>query len=403
MSDSSPPDLSRLSIDRSRAGGPGGRGGWWMCLVLLLAFAGWEVWRGGWIAALDKRPVVSVGSVRRAGGVARAEGISANGYVVARRQAALSTDIQGRIVELRVEEGDRVEEGAVVARLDTRELDASRRQTLAEIERARAALVLASSDFDRHDHLLETGDTSVSQRDSALASRDEASAGLEALNAALEAIDVRIDKSTVYAPFSGIITAKDAEVGEVVSALGASGPNARGAVATLVDFDTLEVQVELSQSMLAVASEGAPVRIYLDAFPVDAYPGRVRQIWPQADRTKATVEVRVEFLERDARILPELGVRAVFLAEEPDPSEEADSGVYAPAVAIIDSDSAPYVFLVEGEQLVRRVIELDGDAVAGEVKVSVGLQGNEQVVLDPSPELTDGVAVRVSSSPALQG
>ncbi|MDG2149551.1 MAG: efflux RND transporter periplasmic adaptor subunit [Planctomycetota bacterium] len=394
------PDLSRLSIDRSASGGSGGsggRGGWWMCLVLLVAFAGWEFWRGGWATALESRPTVSAGTVRRAGGVVQSEGTSANGYVVARRQAALSTDIQGRIVELRVEEGDRVEEGELVARLDTRELLAMRKQTLAEIERAEATLALASTEFSRHEKLLVTGDTSVSRRDSSLAARDEARASLDAYKASLEAIDVRIDKSSVYAPFSGIITAKDAELGEVVSAVGAIGPTARGAVATLVDFETLEVQVELSQSTLAVATEGAPVRIYLDAFPRDSYQGRVRQIWPQADRTKATVEVRVEFLERDARILPELGVRAVFLPPEKESSEEGDGGLYAPASAIVEGEGGPFVFLLQGEQLVRNPVTLIGEPVAGEVKVLSGLQGNERVVLNPSPELSDGMAVRLSS------
>lgn len=367
-----------------------------MCLFLLIAFAGWEAWRGGWIDALDGRPLVSVGSVRVSGGVARAEGTSANGYVVARRRAALSTDIQGRIVELRVEEGDRVEAGELVARLDTRELEASRDQVEAEIERAKATLALAVTEYTRHSQLLETGDTSVSRRDEALAARDEASATLGALKASLQAIDVRIDKSSVYAPFGGIITAKDAEVGEVVSALGGIGPTSRGAVATLVDFDTLEVQVELSQSTLGVAREGAPVRIYLDAFPLDAYPGRVRQIWPMADRTKATVEVRVEFLERDARILPELGVRAVFLVDEPEGEDEGAAEVFAPATAIVEGEAGSFVYLLDGGQVVRRDVTIEGGPVAGEVKIALGLQGNEQVVLDPAPELEDGVPVRVA-------
>ncbi len=368
-----------------------------MCLVLLLLFAGWEAWRGGWIAGMDKRPAVSVGRVRVSGGVASAEGTSANGYVVARRQAALSTDIQGRIVELRVEEGDRVDAGELVARLDTRELEATLAEVNAEIERAKATLALAETEFARHDALLVTGDTSVSMRDSALATRDEARAGLLALRASLQAIEVRIDKSSVYAPFAGIITAKDAEVGEVVSALGGIGPTSRGAVATLVDFDTLEVQVELSQSTLAVAREGAPVRIYLDAFPTDAYPGRVRQIWPMADRTKATVEVRVEFLKRDARILPELGVRAVFLTEEDEADEAAAPGVFVPTKAIVGQDAELFVFVLEGEVVARRAIEVEGDTVAGETNVIAGLSGNERVVLSPAPDLLDGTAVRLAS------
>ncbi len=392
------PDLTRLSIDRGGSARRGGRGGWWVALLLLLAGGAREAWHAGLLGADPDHPLVSVGSVRRAGGVARAEGTSANGYVVARRRAALSTDIQGRITALLVEEGDRVESGELVARLDTRELDAARTQVEAEIRRAEATHALAETEYARHAALLETGDTSVSARDNALATRDEAAAALAALHARLDEIDVRIDKSSVYAPFAGVITAKDAEVGEVVSALGAIGPNARGAVATLVDFDTLEVQVELSQSTLAVAREGAPVRIYLDAFPTDGYPGRVRQIWPMADRTKATVEVRVEFLERDDRILPEMGVRAVFLDEAPaDDAGDEDRGVYAPAAAVVEDDTGAYVFLLEDETAVRRDVELEGDPVAGEVRVAEGLRGNERVVLSPPPGLADGARVRVGS------
>jgi len=392
------PDLSRLSIDRDRPTRRGGCGGWWACLVVLLLAGAHAAWREGLLPGLERRPAVRVGTVRRSGGVRAAEGTSANGYVVARRRAALSTDIQGRIVELRVEEGDRVAAGDLVARLDTRELEATREQVRANIEQARAALRLAETDAQRHEALFATGDTSAADRDASATARDEARARLAALQAWVSEIEVRIDKSSVYAPFGGVITAKDAEVGEVVSALGAIGPNARGAVATLVDFDTLEVQVELSQSALGAAREGAPVAIYLDAFPTDAYPGRVRQIWPMADRTKATVEVRVEFLERDDRILPELGVRAVFLDAAAPATEEA-VGIYAPAAAVVGEPSAACVYLLQGERVTRRAVRTEGDALAGEVRVVEGLEGHERVVLDPSPELQDGALVRVETSP----
>lgn len=390
------PDLTRLSIDRSVRAAPGGRGGWVVALLMLLLFGAYAAWKEGWLGGLDPRPAVAVGNVRRSGGVVeRAAGTSANGYVVARRQAALSTEIQGRIVELRVEEGDRVEAGELVARLDTRELEAGRKRVQADIERTIATLELAQENLDRQEALLPTGDTSVAERDTALTARDEAEAALLSLRAALEEVDVRIANSSVVAPFAGIITAKNAEVGEVVSALGATGPNARGAVATLVDFDTLEVQVELSQTSLGVARTGSPVSIYLDAFPTDAYRGRVRQIWPMADRNKATVEVRVEFLERDDRILPELGVRVVFLDEERVAQDDEDEpAVFAPVAALSGGDD-PFVFLLQGDRVVRRAVRTDGDPVAGEVKVTEGLVGNERVVLDPDPTLEDGDVVRV--------
>ena len=394
------PDLSRLSINRSAAPRGGGRGGWVVAVLLLVLFCGYALWKEGVLGGLDPRPEVRVASVRRSGGAPRSAGTAANGYVVARRQAALSTDIQGRIIEMRVEEGDAVLSGDLVAQLDTRQLEANQEQLLAEIDRAKAGLALAESEFKRHDTLVTSGDTTVSARDSALAERDEALAALRSLDARLKETMVRIDKSSVYAPFDGIITAKNAEVGEVVSALGATGPNARGAVATLVDFSTLEVQVELAQTALAVARVGSAVEIFLDAYPTDGYPGVVRQIWPTANRQKATVEVRAEFTVRDERILPEMGVRVVFLAEQPvaaDPEGEAAPGIFAPTAAITSSDGETYVLLVgDGNRLERRAIQTTGDAVGGELAVVEGLSGNERLVLSPTPDLVAGAEVRIA-------
>ncbi len=383
------PDLARLRIDRG-ATPRSGRGGWLAFLVLLLAVAGWFGWRefqGG----LDARPEVTLVRVKRLGGAAAQGGIAANGYVIARRRAALSTDIQGRLVELRVEEGDHVKEGELIARLDTRQLEASRERAQADLAQARAAAEFARLEYDRNEKLLATGDATPQQRDSAKAELEQATARVASLKAGLEEIKVLIDKSSIYAPFDGVIIQKDAEVGEVVSSISASGPNARGAVATLVDFQSLEVQVELAQTSLRAARVGAPVLIYLDAFPEDAYKGRVRQIWPTADRSKATVELRVEFLERDDRLRPDMGVRVIFLPEEQ--AEEKPIEVLLPSGALVDREN-PYVFLFRNGRVVRRKVTLSGREKDGMLAVESGLEGNELVVLDPPEGLADGEEVR---------
>ena len=268
-----------------------------LILLVLISYIGWKEWPS---VTEDSQAQYETARVQRRGGAKARAGTAANGYIVARRRAALSTDIPGRLVELNVEEGSRVDQGDVVARLDTRELEAYRDRLQAEIRAAQANEKQTRLAMERQRKLSETEDVPTSALDSAEATHEGASARVQSLQASLAEILVRLDKSTVYAPFSGVIVQKNAEVGEVVVASG-GGANARGSVATLVDFDTLEVQIELSQTALEAARVGAPVLIYLDAYPEEGYRGQVRQVWPTASRAKATVELRAEFLERDER------------------------------------------------------------------------------------------------------
>jgi len=380
------PDLSRLRIEREEAGPPRARRRW---LLVLLALAGGAWLLRGWLLLGPQQ--VQVARATRTGGAAAVSGVAANGYVVARRQAALSTDIQGRLVELRVEEGDRVAEGDVIARLDTRELEAARVRVTGGLQSARAEAEWARLDFERKAPLLGSGDVSASEVDRARIERDRTASQVASLESALAEIEVQVAKSSVYAPFAGVITKKNAEVGEVVSSLSA-GANAVGSVATLVDFETLEVQVELAQTSLRAAREGAPVLIYLDAFPDDAFRGRVRQIWPTADRQKATVELRAEFLERDGRILPEMGVRVIFTADEE--AQPPEPRVQAPERAVRRDADGPAAFVLEQGRVRRVALEL-GAAERGSVRVLSGLQGGETLVLDPPASLADGDEVRI--------
>jgi len=386
------PDLTKLRIERTPArSGGGSRWLLWIILaavvVLILLVA-----RGPIASMLDSRPVVEVATVLKTGGEQSVSGTAANGYVVARRQAALSTDIQGRIVELRVEEGDKVKAGDVIARLDTRQLEATLARSKAELATARATAELTRLDLQRKEPLLKSGDVSTSEVDAARAARDEADATALSLEAAVKETEVMITNSSVYAPFDGVITQKNAEVGEVVSSM-SGGANSRAAVATLVDFETLEVQVELAQTSLRAAREGAPVMIYLDAFPDHAYRGHVRQIWPTADRQKATVELRAVFDERDGRILPEMGVRVVFLGE--DEPVSAEPVVLVPARALA-GEPPPAVFVLRRDGKVQRQeVEVGPANRSGLLPVAKGLSGGESVVLDPPASLKDGDAVRL--------
>ena len=290
------PDLSRLKIDRT----PKVSSSKWP-LILFIILASYIAWKEIPQFQTSDDTVVQSVRVQRRGGAKARTGTAANGYIVPRRRAALSTDIPGRLVELNVEEGSRVSEGDVVARLDSRELEAGQKRLQAEIKSAKAIEKQTRLALERQQKLAKTEDVSASALESAEASFEGAAARVQSLEASLMEVMVRLDKSTVYAPFSGVVVQKNAEVGEVVVASG-GGTNARGSVATLVDFDTLEVQIELSQTALEAARVGAPLLIYLDAYPEEGYRGQVRQVWPTASRAKATVELRAEFLERDERL-----------------------------------------------------------------------------------------------------
>lgn len=393
----SQPDLSRLRIDRGGEATRSTRGkGSRLGLVALIALIGYAAWNEWEERAGPGLPRVAVVRASRTGGGPARSGVSANGYIVARTRAALSTDIPGRLVELRVEEGSRVRQGDLIARLDVRELEAERDRAAAEQRAAEADEKLAVLELDRVRPLVERGDSSRSELDRTEAQLESARARVSSARATLAEIDVRIDKSSVYAPFDGIVIEKNAEIGEVVSSV-STGTSSRGAVATVVDFASLEVQVELAQSALGAAHPGAPMSIVLDAYPDKTYPGRVRQIWPTADRQKATVELRVEFLERDERILPDMGVRVTFVEEAE--SSGAAARVLIPASAVFDAPE-PSVFVVEGETVRLVRVTIAAAAAPGQVEALSGLRGGELIVDTPPVSLGDGDRVaREEKSP----
>ncbi len=392
MSNSSPekPDLNRLRIDRTPAA-KSSRGPFLLILLVLISYIGWKEWPS---VTEDSQAQVESARVQRRGGAKARVGTAANGYIVARRRAALSTDIPGRLVELNVEEGSRVDQGDVVARLDTRELEAYRDRLQAEIRAAQANEKQTRLAMERQRKLSETEDVPTSALDSAEATHEGATARVQSLQASLAEILVRLDKSTVYAPFSGVIVQKNAEVGEVVVASG-GGANARGSVATLVDFDTLEVQIELSQTALVAARVGAPVLIYLDAYPEEGYRGQVRQVWPTASRAKATVELRAEFLERDERLLPELGVRVVFVPEEE--SNPTPPMVLLPKSALLPGEGNQVFVLVDGF-VEKRSLTLRDDFDNALIEVGSGLIGGETVIINPPVDLQDGDPVKIGGN-----
>ena len=268
-------------------------------------------------------------------------------------------------------------------------------------DQARAALDTANARLEWSKAQLEAARGSVleggTQLEVSRAAAGQAQASVEAARAARDLSAATLEKTDVRAPFDGIVVLKDAEVGEVVSPNVQGGSNARGSVVTMVDFASLEVQAEVSETSLAAVRIGANANIYLDAFPEKPYPGRVDRIWPTANRTKATVEVRVAFEERDERLRPEMGVRVVFLDEAaqraPSDGVVEEATLVVPENALFKSAGADAVFVLERDTVRLRPVTLGGRR-AGKAVVREGLVEGETIVLDPPPTLEDGDRVR---------
>lgn len=414
MIDSS--DLASLRIGRESApGSPRPRRllPWVIGVVALIIVAGAITF-----VVIGRATEVHVGSAALRGG-SSAGGLTANGYVVARTKASVSSKVPGRLATLHYEEGDLVPAGAVIARLEAAEYQAAARQARAELlthEAARheadAALTQATRAHDRARALAAAspGDGLVSRQaveDAgtavavAEARRDAAIARIESARQGLAIAEANLENTLVRAPFEGTVLRKDAEVGEVV-APSVGGGLTRGAVVTIADLSTLEVEVDVNESYIGGIRSEQPAEIVLDAYPGERFQGRVRQVVPTADRQKATVLVRVAIDGQDPRILPEMGARVVFRArmEDGEPTAvDVTPRVFVPAAAVRSEGAGTVVYLVVDGRVRRQTIEA-GPVSGGEREVRDGLRGGETVVLDPPPGLADGAPVRIARSNA---
>ncbi|GAB6195886.1 efflux RND transporter periplasmic adaptor subunit [Lysobacter xanthus] len=354
--------------------------------------------------------VTAVGAGGASGAV-----LDATGYVVARRMATVSSKITGKVREVRIEEGQRVEAGDIMATLDPIDADAQRALSTAQLAASRsqianvqAQLREAEANARRLSSLVRQQLVSKAQYDQAVAQRDalRAQLGTAQRNAQVSGASLRIaengvDNTIVRAPFSGVVIAKAAQPGEIVSPLSAGGGFTRTGIGTIVDMDSLEVEVDVGESFIGRVKPGMPVESVLNAYPDWRIPGQVIAIIPTADRGKATVKVRVGLGQRDARIVPDMGVRVSFL-EKAEPAQARKPGALAPAAAIVERDGKSIVFVVEGEgakaTAARREVQL-GRTLGDDREVLSGLAGGERVVLEPGDALADGARVRVAADP----
>ena len=370
--------------------------------LVVTAAAAWLAW--SWFSTPTVR-TVGARAAAPAGGAGSV--LDASGYVTARRQATVSAKITGKITEVLIEEGMRVAEGAVLARLDDTEAKAQLALARAQLAAARsqdgeirAQLQQAERDYARSQALFNRELVPEQSMDAARAQRDTLRAKLganqEQIRVAAESVSVaqvQLDNTVVRAPFAGVVIAKSAQPGEMISPISAGGGFTRTGIGTIVDMDSLEIQVDVNESYINRVTAGQPVEAMLNAYPDWKIPGSVIAIIPTADRSKATVKVRIAIRAKDSRIVPDMGVRVAFLDAGGGvvPRAPVASGVLVPADAV----RGDAVFVYANGRVERRSVT-PGHAAGTDREIVNGLRAGERVVVAPPPSLKDGAAVRVS-------
>lgn len=400
--------LKELRIDRKAGSPPPSppRRGRWIVLaiVLLIVLAGLA-----WIVFGRERPitVTTAPAVAIQQGGASSSVLDASGYVVARRMATVSAKITGKVREVMIEEGMRVEEGQIMATLDPIDANAQRSLSASQLEAARSQLAglqaqvaQADAEAGRLQALVGQQLVSRSQYDLAVAQRDNLRAQLKTAQRnttvasdSLAIADLGVDNNIVRAPFSGVVTAKAAQPGEIVSPLSAGGGFTRTGIGTIVDMDSLEIEVEVGESFIGRVQPKMPVEAILNAYPDWKIPAEVIAIIPTADRGKATVKVRVALKTKDPRIVPEMGVRISFLESARSAEAAKPQGVRVPASAIVEREQKAVAFVVKDDARVEQRAITVGTTLNNDRQVTQGLSAGDVVVTSPPAELHDGSKV----------
>ncbi len=398
------PDLSALRID-DRARGNQGRFRWlrWSAA----GFGGVLLVSAGVFTLKGKTPVVEVATVR-VGEPGRPALLNASGYVTPRRRATIAAKITGRVNEIFTEEGMRVEPGQILATLDDSDARArllsaraDREATAATLADLRVNLANAERDRRRMEELWRDGGVSEQVVDQARTTADSLRARIGLAEEQVRAAEARIavaqqdlDNTIIRAPFAGIVVSKDAQRGEMVSPTSAGGGFTRTGIATIVDMNSLEIEVDVNESYIARVKPGQPVTAALDAYPDWKIPAKVRTVIPTADRQKATVKVRVAFDRLDPRILPDMGVKVTFLGEEPNNRTTGMTRVLVPRAAVREEGGVQVVFVYREGRVERRAVRL-GLTRGNDQEVIAGLSNGEQIVVKGLEGLRDGLRVRI--------
>ncbi len=398
--------LSELKIDRS-AFEPARRGWLWPVLsiaVIAIAAIAWFL-----LGSKGSAVVVETEIARRPPSAAAASSVlDASGYVTARREATVSSEVTGKVTEVLIEEGMSVAAGQIVARLDDTTQRAQLALSNAQLQAARTAITEVEAQLrgsklerDRLRELVARNLTSTSSVDTAEANYDALAARLEAArdNVTVSEKGVALaqdalDDMTIRAPFGGMVVSKNAQPGEMISPISAGGGFTRTGICTIVDMDSLEIEVDVNEAYIQRVNPGQAVSATLDAYPNWQIPADVIAIVPTADRQKATVRVRIGFRERDERVFRDMGVKVAFLGSEPLSTTSGEpQGVLISGSALQQDADGDYVWQLQNEQVERRAVELGSSADRDRVLVINGLKAGDTIVRSASAPLSAGQTV----------
>lgn len=337
--------------------------------------------------------------------------LDASGYVVARRQATVSSKIAGKVLDILIEEGMHVEKDQIVARLDASSQNALLALAEAQLESARAALVevqaqLTQAELDllRTEALHRRQLTSTAEMDAARANaatlRARLAAGRKNVLVAQRSTEVsqdQLNNTVIRAPFAGVVVTKNAQPGEMISPISAGGGFTRTGICTIVDMTSLEIEVDVNEAYIQRVQPGQAVNAVLDAYPGWQIPAAVIAIVPTADRQKATVRVRIGFRERDQRVLRDMGVKVAFLGGDESPSETTQANIYINRDALRSDNEGSFVWIIRNDTVQRRAVSSGPSSSRGQ-QVTAGLGAGDRIVVTEEEPLTNDQTVRVAPS-----
>jgi len=399
-------DLGSLRIDdRHRSSSSWGK--------RLAIFFGLLVVLGGLSGAVftfvNQKPVVEIAVVQKSANNGGREALlNASGYVTPRRRATIAAKITGRVTGVFFDEGTHVNQGQLLATLDDSDVRKALEAARADYEASKAAifdyqvqLKNAKIQLHRAEQLQNAGVQTQEQLDNARTNADSLQAKIALAQSQVVSSETRIheaqqavDNCTIRAPYTGIVVSKDAQVGEMVSPVSAGGGFTRTGIATIVDMNSNEIEVDVNESYIARVQPGQLVTAVLDAYPDWEIPSRVRTIIPSADRQKATVKVRVSFLKLDPRILPDMGIKVTFLGAEQKKEPGAAAIILIPQSAVHDENGKKIVFLLKDDKTERRAVTLGGNRGSDTVVIA-GITAGDTVIVKAPGNLRDGQAVEV--------
>ncbi|MEK7196985.1 MAG: efflux RND transporter periplasmic adaptor subunit, partial [Nitrospirota bacterium] len=399
-------DLSKLKIDKTESAFHAKKKkGWfrWVLLAVVLALIVFLYSSGIFTSAIN----VEVTSVSQVYPSQTFTLLNASGYVVAQRKAAVASKLTGRLVSISVEEGSIVKKGDIIARLESDDAAALKDQAAANLniaysnlEQAKAELNEATLSFNRNKELFEQGlvtkaehDASEARYKKAIAAVKGAEGAIKANQAALQGARVSLEYSTIRAPFDAVVLTKNADIGDIVTPLGAAA-NAKASVVTIADMNSLQVEVDVSESNLQNVKMGQPCEIQLDALPDSRLRGEVHMIVPTADRTKATVLIKVRFIDKDKRILPEMSAKAAFLSRPVTPEEQKPRIAVNPA-SVITRNNKKMVLLVKESKAVETPVKT-GEQIGDMIEVLDGVKPGDRIIAKPSDKLKNGSRIKIA-------